>query len=252
VGGLRDRGPSRDMGNPGNPASAALCGFAGHGADGVGDAHPGALNRALAAAPSVRDAVSLANLIGPGLHQVGVALPPLRANRADINGRGADAGGLARDQAVNGLGEPLAEVIGDMGHQVDVLTKGAGLFANLNPGERDAGGVAVDPGFKAVAQEAVPVYRVKVRRFGRRVAPMDRREGVQRRAVADGEQPRLLGVFRLRHGDLAMFDPGALLRGRGHRNHCSANNAKVERNGIKLVEKGNARPADQRTFGISG
>ena len=28
---------------------------------------------------------------------------------------------------------------------------------------------------------------------------------------------------------------------RGYRNRCSANNAKVERNGIKLVEKANAR-----------
>jgi hypothetical protein len=80
----------------------------------VGDTDPSAFNRALAVAPFVGDVVSLANLIGPSLHQIGVALPPLRADPANINGRGADAGGLARDQAVNGLGEPLAEMIGDV------------------------------------------------------------------------------------------------------------------------------------------
>ena len=36
-------------------------------------------------------------------------------------------------------------------------------------------------------------------------------------------------------------DHPARRRGGGHRNHCSANNAKVERNGIKLLEKANAR-----------
>ena len=116
-----------------------------------------------------------------------MALPPLRANRANIDGRRADAGGLARDQAVNGFGEPLAEMIGDMGDKVDVLTKGACLFPNLDPSERDAGRIAVVPSLQAVAEKTVAVNRMKVRPPGRGMAPVDRGEDVQGRAVSDGE-----------------------------------------------------------------
>ena len=79
------------------------------------------------------------------------------------------------------------------------------------------------------AEKAVAVNRMEARRLGRGVAPMDRGEGVQWRAVADSKQPSLAGVFRLRHRDLVMLHPGPLFGGVAHPHTvCQRHNRAVD------------------------
>ena len=87
-----------------------------------------------------------------------MALPPLRADRANVNRRRADAGGLSRDQTVNGLGEPLPEMIGNMRHKVDVLTQGAHYAYLLTTGIKTTAGAALvaDPDLSALLSSDRP------------------------------------------------------------------------------------------------